>query len=161
MAYQNKTYDQSRNNFNKVNKEQKPPVELSQEYRTCVNSGYYIKGENGLSSIKKELLIDFALENASKFAQEKVASTQLRSFYNVVKQVETYVDITDKTFEQLMEDIYPLLSVAHLKIEKGTLPKVFEDFIKLNVNKLSSKEDIKAFDKHFKAILCYMPQKKN
>lgn len=138
----------------------KPEIELSNDYRECIKSGYYVKGKNALSSVKKELIVDYAVENADKFAQAKVATTQIRSFYDAVKQVETQVDITNMDYDQLMEDVYQLLAVVHLKVEKETLPKVFEDFLKLNINKISDKDDIKAFEKHFKSILCYMPQKK-
>lgn len=150
----------NRPNNNSKRNNQKPEIEISNEYRACVKSGYFVKGKNGLLSVKKELIVDYAMENADKFAQAKATTTQIRSFYDAIKQVETRVGITDMDYDQLMEDIYPLLAVVHLKVEKETLPRVFEDFLKLNINKISSTDDIKAFEKHFKSILCYMPQKK-
>lgn len=157
MGIPNKT---TNNTFRKGGNNPKPVITLSNDYRACVNSGYYMEGGNGLSSIKKELVVDYAVEIANKFAQAKVTSTQIRSFYDAVKQVETRADITSLDYDQLMEDIYPLLAVVRLKCEKETLPVVFEEFLKLNISNINNKRDIKAFEKHFKTILCYMPQKK-
>ncbi len=150
-------------NFNNGgNANQKQVIALTSAYKQSLSSGYFIKGANGLKSIKKELIVDFAMENADLFGKAKVATTQIRAFYDQVKQVETNIKLNKNLdFNQLMTSIYALLGIVHSKCQKQILHPVFEEFLKLNINQIHNIEDIKAFEQHFKATVCFMPQKKN
>lgn len=114
-------------------------------------------------TLKREYVLSFAKELATSLSSDKrtaIKKTQLRGFYDKVKGARdnyerNYIDLSDAILS-----ICELAPLAQQSVTRGNAPKLFYDFIKKNVDKVVDYESLKAFEQHFRAIVCYYPETK-
>lgn len=132
-------------------------VVLPENYVKDLMDGYFVDGV-----VKKKMLIEYPKTLADAFAKGKPVLTnkQVRSFYEVVVKTDTQLTTGQKNVEQAKESLYGLIPNVHNKVKKELVPDAFEKFLTLNIDGITTAEDIKAFRKHFEAFVCYLPIEK-
>lgn len=124
---------------------------------------YLVGGYFGDDSktLKREYVLQFAKELANNLSSDRraIKKTQLRGFYDKVKSARdnyerNYIDLNDALLS-----ICELAPLAQQSVTRGNAPKLFADFIEKNVNFVKDYESLKAFEQHFRAIVCYYPEK--
>lgn len=111
--------------------------------------GYFSPTKN----LKAEYLDQWADKLGTLFGREKLNKHQLRAFFNEVKRMQTLYG--GSYGEPLRNRLLTLKAQAHLRQERRTIPKAFQEFIDANVQKVKDTESFKAFVQHFEAVLAY------
>ena len=130
-----------------------------------IPNGYLVGGyfENGTTVLKSDYVLNFAQSLAQSLASEKppIKKTQLRRFYDKVKNTRDNYERNFISLEDAILNICELAPLANNSMNKGNAPKLFLQFIDKNVQYIRTNrtyEALKAFEQHFRAILCYYPE---
>lgn len=111
---------------------------------------------NNQGYILDNFITTWAEDIASKLGQSRPEMTkhQLRRFYNHLKTLERKLDVTGN-YLSINEGIQILqahvTNAAYSNPPK--VPRLFEDFIKINVRKVNDSKSFYGFLKHFQAIV--------
>lgn len=142
----------------------KPTTRSNQAPNNGLPDRYLVGGyfEDGTTTVKREYILQFARELATKLSSDRQAikKTQLRKFYDKVKAAR---DDHERNFIELSDaliSICELSPLANQAVTRGNAPKLFSEFIDKNVLYVKDYESLKAFEQHFRAIVCYYPEKK-
>jgi CRISPR-associated protein Csm2 len=108
--------------------------------------------------IKQELLLEAASDIARKLGKDskvEMTSNQLRKFYNHVKIAEKAY-LLSGCKNKLIVDIKALDAFVAEAKGKGKVPEFFYNFVKENVAKVATVEDVlQGFIPHFQAVVAY------
>lgn len=137
------------------------------EVNRSIPDGYLVNGyfEDNTTVLRSEYVLSYAQNLAQSLASERpsIKKTQLRGFYDKVKNARDNYERNFITLEDALLNICELASLANNSVNKGNAPKLFKQFIDKNVQYITSNrtyEALKAFEQHFRAILCYYPENK-
>lgn len=122
--------------------------------------GYF---ESDSKTLKREYVLQFAKELATNLSSDRrtaIKKTQLRGFYDKVKGARDNYERNFISLEDALLSVCELAPLAQQSVTRGNAPKLFADFIEKNVNYVKDYESIKAFEQHFRAIVCYYPETK-
>jgi CRISPR-associated protein Csm2 len=120
-------------------------------------AGYLARGyfdEKG--NLWPELLLDVAWQVAEALGVGgKLATAQLRRYYNMVRRIDSQLDSAD--FGAIAPDIVSLVPLVAYAVGRDTAPETFKVFIERNVDlaKLDRRHFEKGFVKHFEAVVCF------
>lgn len=131
------------------NKEQKnPEFNLPEGY---LANGYFDKNGN----LREEFVTRWAEEIAKKLGRvtPDMKKHQLRRFYNHVKSLERKMNLSN--YDSINKDLKLLISYAASAAfaTPPKVPKLFEDFIRKNLELVKDSKTFKAFLNHFEAIV--------
>lgn len=147
-------------------KTEEAPKDLPADYVKEITDGYFTDSGvlklNLITKYPKELAALFAKCKIKENGKEKNAVTnkQVRGFYESIVMADTKLSTNQKSIEEVLVDINMHVGHVYNKVKKGILPEVFGKFITLNIEGITSNEDVKAFRKHFEALVCYLPIEK-
>lgn len=155
MQNQRQTFNRGNNGGNRY--EQSQP---------SLPSGYLVDGyfgKSGGTTAKREFVLDYAQEIADALSNSRpeLKKTQLRGFYNKLKYAWENTERDMSKLDDALLSVAQLASLAHQAVAKSNAPKLFQDFMDLNVKNVDSYDTLRAFEQHFKAIICYYPESKN
>lgn len=125
---------------------------MNAEYCKSVKEG--LIGDNGIIKLDFIKNSKYPQMLASDFgkATPKLSSKQARSFYDAVNKV--YLDVISKrlSMEEAIVELTMLSSRVNDKLNKGSVPVEFKEFIEMNVEAVRDVNSLKAFVLHFEAI---------
>lgn len=125
---------------------------MNANYVKSVKSG--LVDENGvikLEFIKNNKYPQLLATEMSK-ATPKLSSKQARSFYGVVNKIYLDVIAGTLTMAEAMVELTMLSSRVNDKLNKGSVPVEFKEFIEENVEVVHDVNTLKAFILHFEAM---------
>jgi len=128
-------------------------------------SSYYSQLKNfscNFSKIPANIIVGAAKEIGESLTNEQLKSSQLRKFYDSVKQLELKL-IDKKDSDELDDKIIAQLVFLKPHLEnaskKSKIPKDYKDIIEYSIDKVTkqgnTKEDFKYFVKFFESIVAY------
>ena len=144
-------------------KREEAPKDLPAAYVKDLMDGYFTdKGVMKLSMVVKYPKELAALFSKCKTRDGKAAVTnkQVRSFYEAIVKADTQLSTGQKSIEEVLIDINMHTGYVNNKVKKEILPEVFGKFITLNIEGITTAQDVKAFKRHFEALVCYLPIEK-
>jgi CRISPR-associated protein Csm2 len=174
MAY-DKRYDNRNNNNNRSNNDynnrninggyqnDKRNEGLPDWY---LKDGYFEEVIDEITKEKVKKLKDcYILNDTEKIskvismARPSLKSTQLRKFYDYAVNIKEKMRLLNNNFSVVTTDIEKLVEFAYDAKNKGKVPEIFFDFIKMNVLAVKTREDfVKGFMEHFQAVVAYYPK---
>lgn len=125
---------------------------MNTDYCKSVKSG--LVDDNGIIKLEfiKNSKYPQIIANEMSKATPKLSSKQARSFYNVVNKI--YLDTIAHTLSmnEAIVELTMLSSRVNDKLNKGSVPVEFKEFIEMNVDAVHDVNTLKAFILHFEAI---------
>lgn len=125
-----------------------------------MNADYCKSVKAGLVDDNGSIKLDFIknskypqiLANEMSKATPKLSSKQARSFYNVVNKIYLNTVAGVLSMNEAMVELTMLSSRVNDKLNKGSVPVEFKEFIEMNVEAVCDVDTLKAFVLHFEAI---------
>lgn len=113
-------------------------------------------------TLKREYVLQFAKDLAINLSSDRraIKKTQLRGFYDKVKGARDNYERNYISLDDAILSICELAPLAQQSVSRGNAPRLFSDFIDKNVKYINDYESLKAFEQHFRAIVCYYPENK-
>lgn len=148
----NLNYGGDRKNFKENNR-----GELYRLPPGYLQNGYYSDGEK--RKLKKEYIVDYPRKLADLFDKDGGKDTnkrsQIRKFYEYILRVETKMRLQGNDFSLIEADLSELMPYVSYAGQRRVVSKLFIDFIESNVKEIHDEKDLKAFTKHFEAIVAF------
>ena len=113
------------------------------------------------SQIAAKTIVDAAEDIGKNIKKEDLKSSQLRKFYDSVKQIEQKLiekKETDKLEDKIIAQLVFLKPHLENAQKKGKIPQNFKNIIQTSIDRVvekGTKEDFKYFVKFFEAIVAY------
>lgn len=151
-----KMFDKRESNRRETGKQETRNFGLPNKY---LFGGYYVDNSK---TLKREYVLQYAKDLAYNLSSDRraIKKTQLRGFYEKVKSARDNYERNYITLEDALLSIYELAPLSQQSVTRGNAPRLFADFIEKNVEYVKDYESLKAFEQHFRAILCYYPESK-
>lgn len=113
-------------------------------------------------TLKREYVLQFAKDLAINLSSDRraIKKTQLRGFYDKVKGARDNYERNYISLDDAILSVCELAPLAQQSVSRGNAPRLFSDFIDKNVKYINDYESLKAFEQHFRAIVCYYPENK-
>lgn len=113
-------------------------------------------------TLKREYVLQFAKDLAINLSSDRraIKKTQLRGFYDKVKGARDNYERNYISLDDAILSVCELVPLAQQSVSRGNAPRLFSDFIDKNVKYINDYESLKAFEQHFRAIVCYYPENK-
>lgn len=119
-----------------------------------LEGGYFDSAGNLLP----EVIVDWAEDIAGKLHRGKMATAQLRRFFNEVRRIELKLHKVGN-FEQAQPEILKLIAYASDAVKKNKAPSLFNDFIRQNVKWAAHGEkEFSGFVNHFECVVGFFPR---
>jgi CRISPR type III-A-associated protein Csm2 len=131
--------------------QRRPPAGLPPGY---LRQGYF----DAKGNLRPEVITSLA-ENVARAlgdAHPPLASTQLRRFYTKARFIKQKLD-SGIPWEKVASDIHSLKRDAADSVGKEKAPRIFKDFIDINVDLGAQSKDsfVKGFLEHFQSVVAY------
>lgn len=129
----------------------------------CLPDGYLIGGyytDPEKEKLKKEYIVAYprqiadALERDGK--REANKRTQIRKYYEYLLRVRDKLNLKDGDFEAIEADLAELFPKATYAQTRQVVSGLFVDFIRENLEAVQDARDLRAFVKHFEAVIAFM-----
>ena len=136
---------------------QKPEASIDNELPTYRETGY--KNEDGEYRI--DFIVDYPMRIAEmisdrtkfKIADTENNNTQIRKFFELVRNVETSLQLEKINMGQALIEVNRLRPLVENAKKGGKITQCFVDFININLDKVKTAEDLVFFAKHFEAVI--------
>ena len=153
-------YDGKRNQYHKDFRTAQLPAGYLAE-------GYYLV-RNDEKIMRKEYIIEFpeAIANTLSNREEtkngkKNKRSQIRKFYEYSLRIQNVMKRKNGNFEMVEADLKWLVPAVKYAQTRDVVSDLFVRFVEKNIAAIHNKDDLKAFVKHFEAIVAYLPKEKN
>ncbi|MDD5456749.1 MAG: type III-A CRISPR-associated protein Csm2 [Candidatus Margulisbacteria bacterium] len=126
---------------------------LSDEYINDIKAGYFKEKTN----LKDSMIIKHPDNIAKEFgADRRLSYTQLRKFYDRISHLKRLIEIRGE-YNVVLPEILQLGPLVAEASGKTKVPRIFKDFIDINLEQVKKGEDyfMKGFHPHFQAVLAY------
>lgn len=123
--------------------------------------GYYHDTEK--KKLKKEYIIEYPKQIAEALdkegGREKNKRSQIRKFYDYLLRVEQKMWIDENNFSEIEADLAGLEPYAFYAKTRRLVTQIFVSFIEENVAAIQDEKDIRAFVRHFEAVMAFTTKK--
>lgn len=124
---------------------------------------YYIKDKEKI--LDKNYIIKYPREIAKTFEKQGKRNvnkrSQIRKFYEYSLRIGEMVKGDDERFASYEAELCRLESFAEYAESRERVSALFTEFIRRNLEHINNAKDLAAFNKHFEAIIAYMPKERN
>ena len=123
--------------------------------------GYYHDDEK--KKLKKEYIIDYSKNIAEALdregGRERNKRSQIRKFYDYLLRTEQKLYLNQNDFLSIEADLAELEPYAFYAKTRGVVSEFFLSFIKENIKAIHDEKDIRAFVRHFEAVMAFTTKK--
>lgn len=130
------------------------PIALPAGY---LQGGYYKDEKKHI--LKKEYIVDYSKEIAemleSDGGRDANRRSQIRKFYEYVLRVERKLGLSGNDYAAVEADLLELLPHVTYAASRRVVSNIFIKFIEKNVTAVHDDKDLKAFVKHFEAVIAF------
>lgn len=120
-------------------------------------NGYFDADGNLRVELVERATVEPLVKAMATAADKPLTRTQLRRFFQHCRAIEAALKSKDKTWGQAQPDVKKLDYVASDSTKLGKdqkIPRIFADFIEINVKKIQSENDfLNGFMPHFEALV--------
>ncbi|MFG6395001.1 MAG: type III-A CRISPR-associated protein Csm2 [Lachnospiraceae bacterium] len=141
-------------NVNQKNKKNYVQPALPEGY---LEGGYYSDPEK--EKLKKEYITRYP-ENIAKSlehdsSKEVNKRSQIRKFYEYLLRVERKMQLKGNDYSMAEADLEALVPYVSYANKRKLVSALFQTYIKKNVESVHDEKDMKAFVKHFEALVAF------
>lgn len=120
--------------------------------------GYYHDTEK--KKLKKEYIIEYPKQIAEALdkegRREKNKRSQIRKFYDCLLRIEQKLYLKQNHFLSIEADLATIQLHAFNAKTREVVSQIFLNFIKENIAAIHDERDLRAFVKHFEAIIIFI-----
>lgn len=158
MAYHKETPSHEKGRQGDCGGKNKPdkPAALPEGY---LQGGYY--SDSKKTKLKREYIVEYPKDLANAFwldgGKDTNKRSQIRKFYEYLLRVERKMHLQDNAFGSIEADLAELLPyVTYAGNRKNkVVSNLFILFIQKNIAALHDEKDVRAFVKHFEAVIAF------
>ncbi len=119
--------------------------------------GYYSDARK--EKLKKEYIIDLPKKIAKELeydgGRDANKRTQIRKFYEYLLRVELKMQLKENDYSMVEADLAALVPYVSYAGKRRLVSRIFQQFIEKNVNAVHDANDLRAFAKHFEALVAF------
>lgn len=141
-------------NGNQKNKKNYVQPTLPEGY---LDGGYY--KDPGKEKLKKEYITGYP-ENIAKSLEhdggrDANKRSQIRKFYEYLLRVDRKMHMKDNDYSTVEADLEALIPYVSYANKRKLVSALFQTYIKKNVESVHDEKDMRAFVKHFEALVAF------
>lgn len=142
----------------------RPEATLPKGY---LDGGYY-KTIQGELILKKEYIVEYPKNIARDLSDKRESRggkvnkrSQVRKFYEYTLRIHELLKQKSGDFCCVEAELNRLIPFVKYAYSRDKVSDLFVKFIEINVTTIRNSDDLRAFVKHFEALIAYMPKDKN
>lgn len=122
-----------------------------------LDGGYYIDPEK--EKLKKEYITIYPEKIAKALEYDGVKDankrSQIRKFYEYLLRVDKKMHLKDNDYSMVEADLAALVPYVSYASKRKLVSALFQTYIKKNVESVHDEKDMRAFVKHFEALVAF------
>jgi CRISPR type III-A-associated protein Csm2 len=153
----NRNYNSKNYNSRNYNDERK---KIPNEYWTDLKNGYYVI-QDGKPVLKKDYIVTYPSAIAQALSEEGRninKRTQIRKYYEYALRIQEAMNYRNGNFAEIEADFNRLIPHVSYAQSRSVVSPSFVKFIQKNVEQVHTANDLRAFIKHFEAVVAYLPK---
>ncbi len=122
-----------------------------------LTGGYYLDPEK--EKLKKEYITKYPKSIAKSLehdgGKEANKRSQIRKFYEYLLRVDRKMHLKDNDYSMVEADLEALVPFVSYAGKRKLVSRLFQQFIEENVRAVRDEKDMRAFVKHFEALVAF------
>jgi CRISPR type III-A-associated protein Csm2 len=132
---------------------------IPNEYWTDLKNGYYVI-QDGKPVLNKDYIVNYPSAIAQALSQEGKMNkrTQIRKYYEYALRIQEAMNYRNGNFAEIEAEFNRLIPHVRYAQSRSVVSSNFVKFIQKNVEQVHTANDLRAFIKHFEAVVAYLPK---